>query len=180
MKKLATAVLLAFLGLAANHQSAAAQSVYLGGGGSFPMSDYGDYADTGFLLVGGGTFPLGEGGLSASVEGFYGQNSHSDVDGDKTNPYGFMGGLIYGFGDPDSGPAPYVFGEAGLMWHKYSSDTFGDASESGFGYGGGAGVGFPLGGIDAWVEGRLMNASIEDSNTMFLGAVAGISISLGD
>jgi hypothetical protein len=178
MKKLATAALVAFLGLAVHAQSSAAQSVYLGGGGSFPISDFGDYTDTGFLLVGGGAYPIGEGALAVNLEGFFGQNGHSG-NGDKTNPYGVMGGLIYGFGDPEVGPAPYLFGEAGIMWHKYSSGTAPDSTDSGFGYGAGAGVSIPVSSIDTWVEGRIMNGRIDGSNTMFVGAVAGVSFSLG-
>ncbi len=30
------------------------QFVFLGGGATIPVSDYGDYADTGFLVTGGG------------------------------------------------------------------------------------------------------------------------------
>jgi hypothetical protein len=180
MKKLATAFCMAALGIFALSTAASAQFLFVGGGASFPMSDYGDYADTGFLLVGGGGIPLGEGGLNALVEGFYGQNSHTGVDGDKTNPYGFMGGLEFDFNPGGEGVNPYVFGQAGILWHKYSSDTFGDASDSGFAYGAGAGLGFPLGGVNGWAEGRLMNASIEDSNTMFSAINVGISIDLGD
>ena len=61
-----------------------------------------------------------------------------------------------------------------------SSDISADATESGFGYAAALGYGFPLGGINAWVEGRFMQASISDANTQFFGIVAGISIGLGD
>lgn len=183
MKKQATALFLAVLGLTVTSSSVAAQFVFVGAGPSFPMSDYGDYANTGFQIFGGGGFPLGDNGLNLVVEGSWGQNSHSDVDGDKTNPITAMGGLEYDFNPGGEGPNPYVFGQAGLMWHRYSSDTFGSDSESAFGYGGGAGVGFPLGGVSGWVEGRLMNAAFDEAgtsyNTMFAAIVAGISIDLG-
>ncbi len=183
MKKLAPAVLLAILGLLANSSPAAAQFVYLGAGPSFPMSDYADYAKTGYLVVGGVGFPIGDAGLNAVVEGSWGQNSH-DTDGDKTNPLSVLGGLEYDFNTSGEGVNPYVFGQAGLMWHRYSSDTFPSDSESAFAYGGGAGVAIPLGGVNGWVEGRLMNASYDDgaggsSATMFAAILAGISINLG-
>jgi hypothetical protein len=183
MKKLSTAVLLAALGLFVGTTSASAQFLFVGGGGTFPMSDYGDYANTGFLFVAGGGIPLSDAGLNVVAEVFYGQNSHSDIDGDKTNPYGVMGGLEFDF-PTGSDLQPYVFGEAGIMVHKYSSDTSEGDSQSAFGYGGGAGLGFPLGGVNGWVEGRLMNAAFDEAgtsyNTMFAAIVAGISIDLGN
>ncbi len=55
-----------------------AQSIWFGGGGSFPVSDYSDYANTGFLLTTGVSVPVGQEGLSLFGEAFFGQNSHSD------------------------------------------------------------------------------------------------------
>jgi hypothetical protein len=183
MKKLFPALFIAVLGLTVTSTSAAAQFLFVGGGPTFPMSDYGDYANTGFLITAGGGFPLGENGLNILVEGGWGQNSHSDVDGDKTNPITVMGGLEYDFNTSGEGPNPYVYGIAGLMWHKYSSDTSGSDSQSAFGYSGGLGVGFPLGGVSGWVEGKLSNAAFDEAgtsyNTMFAAIMAGISIDLG-
>ena len=184
MKKLVTAVSLAALGLLVSTSSVAAQFVFVGAGPTFPMNDYGDYAKTGFLVTAGGGIPLGDAGLNVLVEGAWGQNSH-DTDGDKTNPLSIMGGLEYDFNAGSDGLNPYAYALAGLLWHRYSSDTFGDDSESAFGYTGGAGVGFPLGGVNGWVEGKITNASFDSSaggssNTMFFGIIAGISISLGD
>ncbi|MEJ2203488.1 MAG: hypothetical protein P8170_05220 [Gemmatimonadota bacterium] len=152
-----------------------AQWVWIGGGGSFPVSDYGDYAKTGVLLTGGVGVPVGEEGLSLFGEAFWGQNGHSDFDGDKTNPYGFMGGVQLDMATEDQG-GPYFFGEAGILFHKYSSDTFDGDTSSGFGYGAGAGYSFPLGGVNGWIEGRAMNASIDGSKTSFVSVLAGVSI----
>lgn len=180
MKRCAFAMGLALIGLMATSGSLEAQWVWLGGGGSFPMSDYGEYADAGYQITAGVGIPIGENGLSVGIEGIYGQNNHSDVDGDKTNPLGVFANVGFDFGEATD-PHPYVFGGVGLLQHRYSSDTFGDDSESGLGFNGGAGFVFPVGGINGWVEGRLTHASIGDpsSNTTFAGAVAGISIELG-
>jgi hypothetical protein len=152
-----------------------AQSVWFGGGGSFPVSDYGDYAKTGLLLIGGVSVPVGQEGLSVFGEGFFGQNGHSDFDGDKTNPYGFMGGVTLDLGTEDQGGV-YFFGEAGILFHKFASDTFEGETSSGFGYGAGAGYWVPLGGVSGWIEGRAMNASIEGSKTSFVAVLVGVSI----
>jgi len=178
MKTFATAIALAIFGFMATSGSLAAQWVWIGGGGSFPVSDYGEYANTGFQVTGGFGLPIGESGLSVGIEGIFGQNSHSDVDGDKTNPYAIFGALGFDFGEEDEAH-PYVFGGAGILWHKYSSDTTTGGTESGLGLNGGAGFVFPLGGVNGWVEGRFTHGSIEDSNTSFIGALAGISIPLG-
>ena len=179
MKKalLALVVLLPFLALSHPSQ-ASAQGVYIGAGLNIPTSDYSDDHDTGFLGVAGVSFELPMEGLSAFGEGFWGRNSITDTDGDVTNPYGFMGGLLFDFAEEDS-PGFYVFGQAGMMVHKYSSDEFGDESDSGFGYGGGVGFSFPMEEVGFWVEGRYMGASIDDSMTAFMGIMAGISMSLG-
>ena len=164
----------------------AGQSVFFGAGPTFPISDYGDYANTGFLAIGGVLIPVG-GPASLVLEGFYGQNSHSeDAGSGKTNPLGAMGGVVLDFsGEGEAGP--YVFGEAGLMVHKYSPETGEGDSETAFGFGGGAGYGFPLGNLSAWIEGRYMSASYDaeegsaasSESTAFVGIVAGVSIPLG-
>lgn len=161
----------------------AAQSVWVGGGGSVPLGDYGDYANTGFLAVAGVAIPVGDGGLDVFGEGFFGQNSHSDVDGDKTNPYGFMGGAQFTFGEADATQGLYVFGEVGILFHKYGSDDFEGSTDSGLGYGAGAGYFFPLGGLNGWIEARAMSASTGDGDssgkTSFLGLLAGVNFPLG-
>lgn len=172
--------------------AAAAQSLYAGVGPTFPMSDYGDYAKTGFLAVAGVEFPMGDGPVRILAEGFYGQNSHEDlsvgsvtVEGGKTNPLGVMGGVLMEFSGGD-GPGFYVFGQAGLMVHKYSPAEGEGDSESAFGFGGGGGLTFPLGGLNAFAEGRFMSASFDgegdsgqSETTAFVGAVVGLSFPLG-
>jgi hypothetical protein len=147
---------------------ASAQVVYFGAGPTFPIGDYSDYAKTGYVGVAGVTFPIGSQGLAVVGEGFFGQNSHSDVDGDKTYPYGAMGGLLYDL-TPEEVGGVYVFGQAGFMVHKYSSDEFEGESDTGFGFGGGAGYGFPMGDTEIFVEGRYMRGSFDGGNTAFFG-----------
>jgi hypothetical protein len=54
-----------------------AQGVFLGGGATFPVSDYGDYANTGYLLIAGGGRPVGDSGLGVGLEAFYGRDISS-------------------------------------------------------------------------------------------------------
>jgi hypothetical protein len=162
---------------------ASAQSVFLGGGGTFPTGDYSDFGDgdgakTGFMAFGGIDFPVNENGLSVFGEGYFGVNNH-DYEGDKTNLYGAMAGGLFDFNA--DGPGPYVFGQVGLMVHSYKSDNFpeDEDSETGLGFGVGAGYGFPLGSMSGFVEGRYLQGNFDDGNTTFFAVFAGVSIPLG-
>jgi hypothetical protein len=157
---------------------ASAQVVYFGASPTFPIGDYSDHAKTGYIGVAGVTFPIGTEGLAVAGEGFFGQNSHSDVDGYKTYPYGGMAGLLYDF-TPEAAGGVYVFGEAGLMVHKYSSDGYEGESDTGFAFGGGAGYGFPMGDTEIFVEGRYMQGNSDGGNTAFFGIVGGVALYLG-
>lgn len=165
--------------LAAFAAPVAAQGLWIGAGASIPSGDYGDYADTGWIVNLGAGMPVGTSGLGVGVELTYGQNSHSDVDGDSTNPISIMGGLGYNLGGEDSSISPYVFGMLGMMFHKYNSDEFEGSTDSGLGFGGGAGINFPLGGLEGYLEGRYLTASIDESTTAYIGITAGVNIALG-
>jgi hypothetical protein len=155
-----------------------AQYVWVGGGPTFPMSDYGNYAKTGYLVTGGVGMPVGEQGLSVYAEGFFGQNNH-DVSGEQTTPYGALLGLEFDFAGKDVDQSLYVSGGVGLLVHRYSVSGDGSDSSSGLGLSGGLGYYFPLGSVHGFVEGRIFEARIDGENTMFSGIMAGISIPVG-
>ena len=156
----------------------AAQSVYFGAGPTFPIGDYGDYAKTGYVGIAGVSFDVGAENLSVFGEGFFGQNSH-EFEGDKTYPYGAMGGLLYDL-SPEGAGGVYFFGQVGFMIHKYDSNELGSESETGLGFGGGAGYGFPVGDTELFVEGRYMQGNFDGGNTAFIGLVGGVSIGFGN
>ena len=85
---------LALVGFAVPTQADAQATIYIGGGGSFPTSDFGDYANTGWMAIGGVLVDVGPSGLGLGVELFYGQNNHKDeaslFESAKTSPYGAM------------------------------------------------------------------------------------------
>ena len=147
---------------------------FLGAGVTFPTGDYGDYAKTGWLGSAGVGFPIGDAGLAVGAEAFYGQNNH-DYKGDKTHPYGALGFVQYGFGDMEA-LHPYVLGGAGLMVHKYSSDTFKNDSDTKFAYTFGAGLSYPLGGTTGlYGEGRYYGRD----GTNFFGILGGLYVTFG-
>jgi len=157
--------------------TASAQSIFVGGGVTFPTGDFKDGttsgttsipgADTGWMGVAGVTFDIMDNGLWVYGEGSYGQNGTDGSDDWKV--YGAMGGVGYEF-DAGESFGIYIFGGAGLLASKI------DESESKFGYEGGAGVDIPLGdSFGLWVEGRYMGSS--DVN--LFGILGGIGIDLG-
>jgi hypothetical protein len=166
------AVLLALLAVPA---PASAQVFgFLGAGATIPTSDYGDYANTGWMGAAGVGFPIGDAGLAVGAEGFYGQNNH-DYDGDKTNPYGALGFVQYSFGD-QARLHPYLLGGAGILVHKYSSDNFNGDSESQFAYSFGAGLAYPLGATTGlYGEGRYWGSE----DTTFFGIMGGFFFTFG-
>jgi len=147
---------------------------FLGAGVTFPSGDYGDYANTGWLGSAGVGFPIGDAGLAVGGEAFYGQNNH-DFKGDKTHPYGVLGFVQYSFGNMDK-LHPYVLGGAGIMVHKYSSDTYKGDSDTKFAYTFGAGVSYPLGGTTGlYGEGRYYGRD----KTNFIGILGGLYVTFG-
>jgi hypothetical protein len=150
------------------------QGIFVGGGVTIPTGDFGDFADTGWMAIGGFSFDVGDGGVSAGLEGFYGENKH-DTEGDKTNPYGAMAFLLYRAGNPES-VGPYLYGGAGILIHKFSSDTSEGGSDTNFGYEFGAGLDFPFGdNVGGWLEGRYMGST----DTTLFGILAGLGFGVG-
>ena len=174
MKKRSVFLLTAFALMAFAIPAQAQTTLYIGGGGSFPTGDFGEFADTGWMAVGGAIFGLGDSGFGVGGEVFYGQNNHKEevslFENTKTTPYGIMAIADYTFGSPD-GLQPYLFGGLGLLVHKFSGDGFDSESESQFGYQFGAGLAFNFG---LFIEGRYMGAS----DTQYFGALAGWAFGL--
>lgn len=169
----------ALLGFAAPSQ--AQVTLYIGAGGSFPTSDFGDYAKTGWMATGGALWNVGDSGLGIGAELFYGQNNHDEdvsfFEGAKTSPYGAMAIVDYSF-ETGGNIHPYVFGGLGLLVHRFSADNVDSESDSQFGYQGGAGLAFGLGSgsTSLYIEGRYMGSE----DTKYFGALAGLAFGVGN
>lgn len=180
MKRWVTAALaLAFLAISAPGQVAAQVSIGVSGGATFPSGDYGDYASVGWIGTAGLTVPIGESGLAVGASGFYGSNSH-DIDGDKTNLLGGLGAVGYGF-QTGGALTPYVYAGLGMMRHSYKSENNPslEGSESDLAYGGGVGVGFPLGSLMGAVDAFYVMGSGDIDGTEFFGVTFGVAFPLG-
>lgn len=187
MRRSLTAVLIAaFAGLSAPGDGLAQAILHVAGGATFPMGDYGDFADTGWLGHAGVALPVADAGLAVGAAGYYGSNSHTNVDGDKTNLYGGLGFVNYAFGSPEA-MSPFVVAMAGLMVHSYESDPFPglEESDTGFAVGGGAGVAVPIGSVSGFVEGWLLNGFFggengsDGRNTTIAGVDVGVQFTVG-
>ena len=177
MKRFAAAIMGAAVAVLLAASPVRAQYVFLGGGVTKPVGDFNDFAKTGWMATGGVGFDIGDKGLWAELEGYFGSNKHSDVDGDKTNLISAMAALGYSF-MPAKSVSPYVTGGIGILAHQFKSEDFPTANETEtkFGYTGAVGLGFKTGGsLHIFVEGRLLGGS--DSNV--IAGLAGVSIQVG-
>jgi hypothetical protein len=148
--------------------------LFFGAGATMPNGDYGEYANTGWLTNVGLGFGLGSNPrLGANVSFWYGSNSHSDIDGDKTNLYGGFGHLRYSFHDQGKAGL-FAAGGLGYLVHSYSSDQFDGESEGAFAYSLAAGFDIPLNNLGLYILAGWVGG--EDT---FLRLMAGLSIPLG-
>ena len=181
MKRLLCATLAtAFFALSTPVDSSAQGTVFLGGGATFPVSDYGELANTGWQGWGGVLVPVSDVGISLGVEGFYGQNSH-ETDGNKTSLYGGLALVGYEFGDPEA-LTPTVFGGVGYMRRSFKSESTPalDNGSSSFAWGGGAGVGFPLGGVKGFAGGTYTSGTGDENfGVRFIALGVSVVIPIG-
>jgi opacity protein-like surface antigen len=170
----------ALMGFAVPSHAQAQTTIYISGGAAIPTSDFGDFANTGWMAAGGVLFDVGPSGLGVGAEVFYGQNSHKDefsfFENEKTTPYGAMAIVDYALGSGE-GIQPYVFGGLGVLVHKFSADNIESESDSQFGYQVGGGVSFPIGATTSlYAEGRYMGAE----DTQYFGVLGGLAFGLGN
>ena len=123
-RTLGVACFVAGLSLLTVQPGVAQWRVAIGGGGAIvPVSDYGEFAKTGWGVTGRLAHALND-KASLGVTGSYGSNSHED-EGDKTNLIGVGGNLVYSL--TESGETrPFVVAGAGYLGHQYKSDNFPD------------------------------------------------------
>jgi len=179
--------LLAAFGLFLAAAPASAQlAVYGGGGPAFPIGDDLDGIESGLQLTGGLTFDLSE-RVSLYGEGQWGTHGVEDTDEVTVKPSALMAGLLLGLsGSEDAAIQPYVFGGLGLQSVNLDADAdVADASDRTFGYQAGAGFGFDLGSLPAFLEGRYQAASFDVDSDIgeldfsIFSVILGFSFDLG-
>lgn len=148
--------------------------LYLGGGATMPIGGYKEFAKTGWMgSVGLGT-SLGSGNMFGFVDGFYGENSHDDVEDESTTLIG--GGVNLGLRSAGSTHF-YGYVGAGMQNHKYNPAEGEGGSET-KPYGRAAvGIGAGSGTVSFWAEvGVLQGFGGDGGNTAYLPILAGSSI----
>jgi opacity protein-like surface antigen len=146
--------------------------VFFGGGVVLPMSDYKDFAKTGWGAQVGIGIDIGTKGLWADVEGMYGTNSHEATDGETTLLSG-MGVLGYSF-STTAKVSPYLLGGIGFLRAKSEGGTV-STTETNLAYTGGLGLGIRLSPqMLFWIDGRYVGGDVQ-----FIPIMAGLSITLG-
>lgn len=166
--------------------AAAQVSVYGGGGAAFPSGDDLDGVDSGLQLVGGVVVDVSS-MLSIYAEGQWGRHDVEDEGETGTaNPSALMAGLLLGFSPANSPIEPYVFAGLGLQSVSLEADESPvSVDDRTFGWQLGAGIGFPLGSLNGFAEGRYQAASF-DADSEFgeldfaiFSLIVGLSIDLG-
>lgn len=154
------------------------------GGVTIPVGGYEDHANTGWMARAGIDTPLG--GASAvgqgyaGAGGFFGSNSHADVDGDKTNLYGGFGTLGYAFRAPGPPVVPSAFFLVGSMTHAFKSDSSPEESVTSLAVGGGVGLSFPLlGAVGGLIEAWYLSGLGINEDTKVTSVAVGVRIPLG-
>lgn len=158
-------------------QAQANPFIFIGGGITIPMGDFGDLAKSGWMATGGFGVSVGTGKLAIGGEGYYGRNSHDGPSEDATNLIGGAAWLAYRLGQPGR-VAPYVIGSAGFLAADFDPEDPADDvnTDTEFAWSGGAGVDIPLSGsVSLYIEGRYMARG----DVRFIPIFAGLSFSFG-
>ena len=183
MKRITLAVLAAAGFTMAVAAPAAAQSgttLGVGVGITNPMGNWKDknvWGDKlGFHFGVGAGFALGSAPVRARVEGSYTQTSHDGFSG-KTKLLGGMVSLVYPF-QTAGNIKPYVLAGIGVYNIK---ESVSDSSETKVGFGGGAGVRFPMSSMSLFVEARYLTTGKAFGIAKFsqLPITVGVSFPLG-
>ena len=144
------------------------------GGLLMPTGDYGTLDKMGFIGGVGASIPIGTAPVRVRFEGTYSQTSHDGIDG-KTKILGGMASLVYSFSAGGS-VTPYVLAGVGYYNGKVTVPSLNfDASESKVGFGGGAGLRFPMGSASLFAEARYINIATSGSATTFFPFLVGVS-----
>jgi len=180
-KLLGSALVLAVLVFAGTAAAAAQSDVRfgLGAGVVIPMGDYSDdvaWGDKlGFLFGAGASIGLGTAPVRIRVEGSYSQTAHDSaawggVDG-NTKILGGMASVVYPF-ETAGKVKPYVL--AGIGYYSVKESIL-DESESGVGFGGGAGLMLAAGSANILLEVRYLTSKAGGLNFARLPIMVGVS-----
>jgi outer membrane protein with beta-barrel domain len=187
MRRVATGVAAALIGLLASAHAARAQGAEfsLGGGVSVPLGTFNDFAKLGWHgLAGVSVVPTGW-PVGIQVDGSFSQFSIDSVAGfPKSSVSGVKEQLIYGTGNlvykfktsEESRFRPYLIGGGGVYNSKVKSNGSSSGSTTKFGINAGAGFDVKAGSAGLFVEGRFHDVFTNGENLKFIPITAGIRL----
>ncbi len=179
MKRMVLAVLAVVCLVGVGTLSAQNVSFGVGGGLIKPLGDYNTVDKLGFIAGAGVRIPIGTAPVAVRIEGTFSQTSHKDFQGSavdgKSRIIGGMASLVYAF-QAGGSVTPYVLGGVGFYNLKVTVPSASvDTSTSKIGFGGGAGLRFPMGSASLFVEARYMNIATSGGSTAYVPIIAGVS-----
>ena len=149
----------------------------VGGGLLMPTGDYGTLDNLGFTAGAGVVVPIGTSPASVRIEGTFSQTSHDSAAvgfGGKTKIIGGMASLVYSF-QAGGSVTPYVLAGLGYYNVKISVTGLGSGDDSKVGFGGGAGLRFPMGSASLFTEVRYMSIDVSGASFTYLPIIVGVS-----
>jgi hypothetical protein len=176
MARLRWLVASAALLLAAPQAASAQVGFFIGAGALMPMGEFGDYANTGFLVVGGVSIPTANQKVGVDVMAFYGRATHDGDLNEATNIPGAAVGLTYMLSSGGS-VMPYLSVMAGALQHRYDpgDSGFEEDSETQVMFGGGGGLAIPMSSMMLFVDARYAHTK----DTAFLSLSVGLGFGGG-
>lgn len=171
------AVLMATVGAAPAVAQGAQFSV--GGGVTVPLSDFGDFAGTGFHGLAAVGFQPANLPVGFQIDGMYQRFGIDEAPDDFDANWQIIQGtanVVYTFVTAEESTFhPYLIGGVGLYNQKLTGDDAGDAeSNTDFGINAGAGFDFQAGSVGLFVEGRFHNVFSDPENTNFIPITVGV------
>lgn len=146
-------------------------SVGIAAGASFPVSDLGNIASTGYNLTGTlalnpATLPIG-----FRFDGAYNQFSAKAPTTVNSKIASVTGNVLYNMAAGTTA-TPYLIGGGG--WYRVSSTISGGSATSGFGFNAGAGINLPLTGFSTFIEARFNHVSVSGRSTSYIPVTVGV------
>jgi hypothetical protein len=179
MRRVATGVAAALIGLLASANAARAQGAQfsLGGGVDMPLGVFNDGFKTGFHGLAGVSFTPPAWPVGIQVDGTYSQYSDdTPLDIKEQLIYG-TGNLVYTFKTAETSKFhPYLIGGGGVYNAKPKGDDVpsGVSSETKFGINVGAGFDIKAGGAGLFAEGRFHDVFTNGENLKFIPITVGV------
>jgi hypothetical protein len=159
--------------------------IALGGGVSFPTSDYNTIAKVGWHATAALSIGKRNRSLGFQIDASYAQfgldpaGSGASFDVNERFIYG-TGDVVYRFDPSEStGIRPYLIAGIGVYNSKGTgsdADLFGDTAATDFGLNAGVGFNYTAGGVTLFLESRFHNIFRDPSNTQYIPLTAGFRL----